>query len=192
MRLFIAVELEEKIKNAISLAIKKIKIDVLKPKWVNPENCHITLKFLGEVEEKRLPEILDVLKDEALKHKPFIISFGEIGAFPKIDYPRVIWIGIEKGRDFLLQIANFLEDSLFKIGFEKEKRGFSAHLTLARIKEPFKTNCLSPYISKRFISDEMPVKEISLIESKLTPKGSIYTTIKSFLIAESEHDKYTA
>ncbi|MEW6679900.1 MAG: 2'-5' RNA ligase family protein, partial [bacterium] len=74
MRLFIAIELEERIKEAISLAIKEIKIP-LKPKWVNPANCHITLKFLGEVEKERLSKILDVLKDEALKHKPFTISF---------------------------------------------------------------------------------------------------------------------
>ncbi|MEW6482959.1 MAG: RNA 2',3'-cyclic phosphodiesterase [bacterium] len=179
MRLFIAIELEERIKDAISLAIKEIKIP-LKPKWVNPANCHITLKFLGEVEKERLSKILDVLKDEALKHKPFTISFGSIGAFPREDYPRVIWIGIEKGFDSLSLIANSLEDSLFKIGFPKEKRPFSAHLTLARIKSPQKTNLLSPYLSKRFIIDEMSVKEIMLIESKLTPKGPIYTDLQVF------------
>ncbi|MEW6679899.1 MAG: 2'-5' RNA ligase family protein, partial [bacterium] len=86
----------------------------------------------------------------------------------------------EKGFDSLSLIANSLEDSLFKIGFPKEKRPFSAHLTLARIKSPQKTNLLSPYLSKRFIIDEMSVKEIMLIESKLTPKGPIYTELQVF------------
>ncbi len=180
MRLFIAISLEDKIKKAISSIRKKLKIDVLKPKWVDSKNCHITLKFLGEVEKERLQEILNILKDEALKCKPFSISFGEIGAFPKPDYPRVVWIGIEMGYDSLLPIVNYLENEFERIGFPKEKRPFSAHLTLARIRNPQKTSLLFPYLSKRFIPSEMEVKSIELIESKLTPGGSIYTTVESF------------
>ncbi|MEW6680866.1 MAG: RNA 2',3'-cyclic phosphodiesterase [bacterium] len=179
MRLFIAICLDEKIKRGIFEIQKSLRIDSLKPKWVDPEKAHITLKFLGEIEKEKIKQIIDALK-EIPKPKPFIVSLGNIGAFPKKDYPRVIWIGIEKGCDSLSLIANSVETSLEKIGFPKEERPFSAHLTLARIKNPQKTNLLSPYLSKRFIIDEMGVKEIMLIESKLTPNGPIYTTLQAF------------
>lgn len=180
MRLFIAIPLEDKIKTLISNICKQIRIENLNPKWVKGENCHITLKFLGEVEKERIGKIIGACKEIASKHKPFVISFGNIGAFPSQNYPRVIFLGIEKGCDTLADIANSLEGELFKIGFEKEKRPFTPHLTLTRIKYSQKTTALSFFLSKKFIPNEMDVKEIMLIESRLTPKGSIYTQISSF------------
>jgi len=177
MRLFIAISLEDKIKSALSNIQKKLKIERLHPKWVEPKNCHLTLKFLGEVEKERVYQIIKAC--EGIKQEPFTISFGNIGAFPKPDYPRVIWIGIEKGKEHLSSLANSLENSLEKIGFVKEKRQFSPHLTIARIKNPQKTSILSPYLSSILIPDEMDAKEMHLIESKLTPSGPIYTIIQS-------------
>lgn len=180
MRLFIAICLDDKIKNEISALQKEINIQSLNPKWVPSKDCHITLKFLGQVEKENLPKIIAICKDVLSKYTPFFISFGTLGAFPSLEYPRVIFIGLEDGYNTIFNIANSLEDGLFKIGFEKEKRPFSAHLTIARIKYPQKTKALSPYLSKRFIPFKMDVKEIFLIESKLLPSRPIYIPIMQF------------
>lgn len=180
MRLFIAICLPDKIKRAISDIQKRINIKDLNPKWVSAKDCHITLKFLGEVEKEKTSKIISICKDVSSKYKPFKMSFSTLGAFPKPDYLRVIWIGVKDGYDSLNKLANSFEDELERIGFEKEKRPTSPHLTIARIKYPQKTKELFPYLSKTFIPDEMDVKEISLIESKLTPSGPIYATIEGF------------
>lgn len=180
MRLFIAICLPPNIKGAISNIQKMIDLSSLNPKWIDAKNCHITLKFLGEVEKGGVLKIINICKDVASKYKPFTISFGFLGAFPKENYPRVVFIGLKDGYDNIKNIANSFEDEFFKIGFEKEKRPFSPHLTIARITYPQKTSSLSPYLSKKLIPYEMEVKEIFLIESKLMPSGPIYTPLSAF------------
>ncbi|HAW49769.1 TPA: RNA 2',3'-cyclic phosphodiesterase [bacterium] len=184
MRVFIAICLDEKIKKGLLAIQKNLKIDALSPKW--QKDCHITLKFLGEITKERLDRVLDVCHKDALACKSFVVSFGFLGAFPKPEYPRVIWLGIEKGRGYIEFLASSLDEHLSKIGFAKEERGYFPHITLARIRNIQRTSLLFPYLKEKFILDEMSVDKIKVIESKLTPTGPIYTIIKDFPLRQPD------
>lgn len=178
VRSFIAIELTKEIKdklNKIQDELEKSNADV---KWVEPENIHLTLRFLGNVEEKKLEDIKRILEKISEKHIRFSIELSGIGAFPKISSPRVIWIGIEKGEE-LFQIFSELEDELNKIGFKKEERGFSAHITIGRVRSPLNRVKLSEEIKKMNSIPRLSssVNKITLFKSTLTSKGPIYEVI---------------
>lgn len=183
MRTFIAIDLSSETKEKLThlqTELKKSNADV---KWVDPENIHLTLKFLGEISEQQAGRIKEALDKITYGLKPFEITLSGIGAFPKLDYPRVVWVGIEKGKNETEEIAKRIEDELEKLEFQKEERGFTAHLTIGRVrsaknKEQLKTAIQSlnselqtPNSKPQFIS------HIILYQSTLTPKGPIYTPL---------------
>lgn len=152
-------------------------------KLVEPENVHITLKFLGETDEALIDKIEEIMKSavEGINH--FDIKFKGSGVFPNQNYIKVIWIGIENIEQ-ISKIAKKIDEQTSMIGFEKEKRGFSAHLTIARVKSARNKDNLLQIIEKykdiEFgISN---VNSITLKKSELTPKGPIYTTLNEVKI----------
>jgi len=179
MRSFIAIELTEEIKDKLSKIQDELKKSNADVKWVDPKNIHLTLKFLGDVEEKRLEDIKRILKRISEKYKEFSIELHQIGAFPKISSPRVIWIGIEKGKLELSQFFLELEDELKNIGFKKEEREFSAHITIGRVRSGLNRIKLIEEIKKISSAPKLnsSVNKITLFKSTLTPKGPIYEVI---------------
>jgi len=183
MRTFIAIDLnEENVEKIAGLQseLKKSDADV---KWVEPENIHLTLKFLGEISEEQAGQVKNILDKIASDFRPFEVSLTEIGAFPKLDYPRVIWVGIEKGKKETEEIAKNIEDELEKLGFPKEKRPFAAHLTIGRVRTPKNKERLKTVIQtwnlEHRTSNSQIVSSVVLYQSKLTPKGPIYTPLHS-------------
>lgn len=178
MRTFIAIELDNNIREALSkiqLELKKADADV---KWVSCENIHLTLKFLGEVKEEKIPEIIQRLKEITQVANSFQIEIKDIGAFPNMQSPRVIWAGIEEGKEKLLQLARGIEDALAKLKFRREEREFSAHITIGRIKSPKNKDVLSQRMSQlQFNPFSQTIQSIILFKSTLTPKGPIYEKI---------------
>ncbi|MCS7202247.1 MAG: RNA 2',3'-cyclic phosphodiesterase [Dictyoglomus sp.] len=174
-RLFIAIDLPLEIKKELY----KIEEDLMKyiprgVKWVEMENFHFTIRFLGETEENEIPNIIKIMDEVAKESDSFYISLKEIGAFPNFKNPRVIWIGIEKGYKEMKDLFNKLETRISKLKFKKEDKDFSPHLTLGRIKEKIrwdeKWKINIPYL-------EFFVEEIALFESQLTSQGPIYITL---------------
>jgi len=102
-------------------------------KLVEPENIHITLKFLGETKENHINQIEQFLKESAQGLEPFEIQLKGSGVFPNPNYIKVIWIGIRNG-DIIGKIANKIDEKISTLGFKKENRNFSPHLTIARVK----------------------------------------------------------
>ncbi|MBP1662546.1 MAG: 2'-5' ligase [Thermoplasmatales archaeon] len=156
--------------------IKKTGADV---KLVEPENIHITLKFLGDTEETMIDAIEQCMKDSVATVKPFQITLRGTGVFPNKNYIKVIWLGIQDDGQ-IEPIAQVLEESLASLGFKKEKRGFSAHLTIGRIrtaknKEKLLTT-LEHHRDDEFTTQE--VHRIVLKKSELTQSGPIYTTLR--------------
>jgi 2'-5' RNA ligase len=155
--------------------IKQTRADI---KLVEPKNIHVTLKFLGEVEVDLIDQIEHIIKDSIKNIQPFIIKLHGIGVFPSRNYIKVIWIGIKQVQ-IIESIANDIDEQLFKIGFKKEKRGFSPHLTIGRVKtaknKESLINVIEKYSEIEFSKQE--VHSIKLIKSDLTQKGPIYTTI---------------
>jgi len=167
--------------------IKKTGADV---KLVEPQNIHITLKFLGDVKENLIDEIEQIMKDAVKKIQPFTIKAVKkiqpftiklkgTGVFPNQNYVRVVWIGIKEGQ-VIETIANTIDERLSKLGFKKEKRGFSPHLTIGRVKTAKNKQQLLKVIEK-YVDVEFSIQEINSIKLKksdLTSAGPIYTTIR--------------
>ena len=156
--------------------IKKSGAEV---KLVEPENIHITLKFLGETEEKLLESLEEIIKESIKEIPPFEIQLIGAGVFPNQNYMKVLWIGIKKGEK-IGEIVKKIDEKTSKLGFEKEKRHFSPHLTIARIKSAKNKEKLIQIIEnyQEIEFANVSVKSIKLKKSDLTPKGPIYTTLK--------------
>ena len=177
MRTFIAVDFSPEIKEALAQAEAHLKYSGADVKWVEKDNIHLTLKFLGEVDEKKLEEIKIALEAICGQTKPFDTQVHDLGAFPKIEYPRVIWAGIDKGATELKALAEKVDEALSKLGFEKETRAFAAHLTIGRVKSPKNKEKLKEKMAAYKLPDIPPhrIDSVIIFKSTLTPKGSIYT-----------------
>ena len=152
-------------------------------KLIKPENIHITLKFLGDTDEQLIDDIVEIIKSSTEEIKPFNIQLIGTGVFPNPNYMRVVWIGI-KNCELLEVIAKTIDEKTVNLGFEKEKREFSAHLTIARVRSARNKDKLMQVLEKyketRFV--EFKVESVKLIKSDLTSKGPIYTTLKEIKI----------
>lgn len=187
IRTFIAIE----IPTAIQEKLIEIQTDLAKfvgrVSWVKRGNIHITLKFLGDVQANQIESISSALKQIAQTHSSFNINFGGIGVFPNPRRPRVIWVGITSGAEEMTKLAEDIENSLQNLGFPREKRGFTPHLTLARIKRPLNLQAVSSKFNQYDNLDipSLKVDNITLIQSQLHPQGSIYTPLEEFALKVS-------
>ncbi|MCM8781893.1 MAG: RNA 2',3'-cyclic phosphodiesterase [Candidatus Omnitrophica bacterium] len=179
MRTFIAIDLNDEAKAALIRLQSQLKAADADIKWVEAENIHLTLKFLGEIANQQVDLVKEVLNNTAVQFKPYEITLAGIGAFPKLDYPKVVWVGIRKGNDDTKGIANKIDDELMKLGFEKEDRKFSAHLTLGRLRGPKNIDKLKSLLKTLNFAPQSKilVNYINLYRSTLTPQGPIYTSL---------------
>jgi 2'-5' RNA ligase len=183
MRTFIAIELPKEIKDALSRIQELLKKSGADVKWVEPKNIHLTLKFLGERDDKKVKKIEEMLEEAANNHNGFNIRVSSIGAFPKISFPRVIWVGIDKGDNETKEISKELEEKIAKIGIPKEDRPFSSHITIGRTRSTLNRTRLVEELNKLVESFgkenlEFSVTKIALYKSTLTPRGPIYEILK--------------
>ncbi len=180
MRTFIAVEIPNEVRIEIGKLITKLKGLESGVKWVEEKNIHITLKFLGEVKDNDLERLKNLVKDVVAETKIFEVSYEGLGTFPEGKTPRVIWIGIEKGKDELKKIADELEETLSKNGFRKEERDFSSHATIGRVKEKKNIGELKKAIEekKNIRFGKSTVSHITIMKSTLSPKGPTYEAIE--------------
>ncbi len=183
-RLFIAVPLSDEIRNNLKNIVKTLKPLSDGVKWVKPENFHLTLKFLGETQADKVEGIISALEDSVEGLKPFIVSVQGISAFPGLKRPRVIKCCIARGNKELINIFENIEKNLEPLEIKKEERKFIPHITLSRIKKPVGNEELMKEISKLPTIDlgEMECGRISLVRSRLTRSGPIYTTEKEFIL----------
>jgi 2'-5' RNA ligase len=156
--------------------IEKTGADV---KLVEPENIHITVKFLGDTDEKFIDAIEQSMKESVKAIKPFLVTLKGTGVFPNQNYIKVIWVGITDS-GAIETISRTIDTSLAPLGFKKEQRAFSPHLTVGRVKTARNKEKLlkiiEHYQKKEFTVQE--VKSIILKKSELTLKGPIYTTLR--------------
>ena len=177
IRAFIAIKLPDFIKNDLKDAQKTMLANGIKAKYISPENMHLTLKFMGNIDYYLLPEIRDILTRSAQYAKPIRLSLKGIGAFPNSRSPKIIWAGINGETQKLATLHTKLEQGLSNIGIPEEKREFHGHLTLARIKR----NRLSAQKFERVIQQTRQFESVKftadrliLFQSILMPEGPIY------------------
>ncbi len=145
---------------------------------VEPENIHITVKFLGDTDERDIDTIIKSIEESASEIKPFPVTLKGTGVFPNRDYMKVIWIGITDG-GIIKTIAQAIDEKLEPLGFKKENRGFAPHLTIGRVKTARNKNQLLSVIGQ-YNTVEFTLQHIESVvlkKSELTPKGPIYTTL---------------
>ncbi len=145
---------------------------------VKTEQLHLTLRFLGDMDEALLDDLEGQMNRAVEDVSPFLLTFHGVGAFPNARKPRVVWIGLE-GAEPLSVIAERLEKGAVELGFVPEKRGFRPHATVARIKNVRRSGSLASLLERW--KDEsfgsMEVDSIHLKSSKLTPQGAIHATV---------------
>ena len=147
------------------------------------ENFHLTLKFLGEVEETLLPDITDELALIAKQFSPFSLTIRGNGGFPSVQKAKVLWIGCSVPES-LHEMHRQIEENLLQFGFEKEKREFKPHLTLGRVKGRLSDEYVEYFISHPYAEEKIHVVEFSLMKSTLTPRGAIYSELSAFQLLE--------
>jgi 2'-5' RNA ligase len=147
-------------------------------KLVEPENIHITLKFLGDTDEGLVDRIESAMVDCSDGIAPFEISLENIGAFPNLNYMRVVWVGIE-GAEPLVQMASCLNSAMKELKFKSDKKGFKPHLTVARVRSPRNKDELKRTIEAHSEDDfgTIPVERLVLKKSVLSPAGPTYSDI---------------
>lgn len=151
---------------------------IISGKWVEPENMHFTYKFLGAVDENKIPEITSTL-DSYLRVYESKLEFRGLGVFPHPKSPRILWLGLYNPDRSVFDAAMGIDEKMAKIGFSPEKRKFLPHVTLVRVKKSLSTGFLDILREYKNIEAEpMDQFSINLIESKLTPEGPIYSIIK--------------
>ncbi len=180
MRLFIAVDVDDRIRQECIKLIGSLKESGADLKTVSPENLHITLKFLGDVREDHVKRISDILEEFSQSLEPFNIRFSVMGYFGGVRFPRIIWVGISEGRDTIAKMVTELNEKLSWVRNEDKKP--RPHLTLARVKTPRNSDRLIETIqSLRDVKlGELSVKEIKLKKSTLKPDGPVYSDLKTF------------
>ncbi|MCW4008216.1 MAG: RNA 2',3'-cyclic phosphodiesterase [Candidatus Bathyarchaeota archaeon] len=147
-------------------------------KLVEPKNIHITLRFLGNITPSMIEKIFEEMK--RIQFTPFNVQIKGIGAFPDLRYPRVVWAGITEGADQLKSIFSQLEPRLRGLGFAPDSKGFSPHLTIARVRSGRNKAQLARFIIENASYDfgSVAANCLRLKKSDLTPKGPIYSTLK--------------
>jgi len=177
MRLFIAIELPEAVKQALA----GLRTAVPGARWVPTDQIHLTLAFLGEVDEAALERLSGELARILLPG--FQLGFGAVGCFPDRRRPRVLWVGLEPDPR-LKHLAAYVREAVLACGIPQEERPFSPHITLARLKLSASREADS-FLDQRQKEKlpPFPVQEFTLFQSRLTPQGAVHIPLRSFALA---------
>uniref|UniRef100_A0A7C1F392 RNA 2',3'-cyclic phosphodiesterase n=1 Tax=Ammonifex degensii TaxID=42838 RepID=A0A7C1F392_9THEO len=178
MRLFWAVTLPKDVRDRLAIvqsSFRKLPLDV---KWVEVENFHLTLRFLGDTDRAMVDSLLAVAKERLGELLPFTLILRGVGVFPSLRQPRVLWVGVERALP-LFNLHHLLEEALRQLGFPPEAKRFSPHITLGRFRTGANTGLLEEAIKELGTAEvaQVNVIGIALIASELTPKGPVYTPV---------------
>lgn len=182
MRLFIALEISGAARERIAEFARSLHRLVRSGSWTPPDHYHLTLKFLGHVEEGRVAAVRAALAAVAERHTPFELDWIGAGGFPSLSAPRVLWVGAQERSGTLHRLQADAEAEMIPLGFALEERAFAAHLTLGRIKHPAPNPKLEAALeaAKSQCFGFTRVEEIHLLQSQLHPQGAIYTVVDSW------------
>ncbi len=191
IRAFIAIGIPGELKGKIGKISSSLSIQIPGVRWIPPENLHLTLKFLGDVEQAIIPDIQTILDLLAARHLPITARFGGLDAFPNRRRPRIIWLGVTEGSDHLIALVKDLSRGLTKLGFDPDRKRFTPHLTLGRVKRGRMTMELGEVLGKdaektnKLLDSfgSLNINMLLLIKSALTSQGAIHQLL-------SQHGSY--
>jgi 2'-5' RNA ligase len=191
IRAFIAIDLAPDIRRKLERVSAELKerLRNVPVRWVSTHGIHLTLKFLGDVSVANLEVLKEILQAEAAGHAPFEIRVGELGAFPTIRKPRVVWVSVQ-GPQGLSTLQHNIENETARLGYAREERAFSPHLTLARVSRSATANDvrqIADVLAQTSIGllGTMRVDSLHLFRSDLQPSGAVYTCLFTALLNSS-------
>jgi RNA 2',3'-cyclic 3'-phosphodiesterase len=190
VRTFAAISLDEGLKRELLQLQRRLKADTAERqldrlvRWVAPDNIHLTLKFLGEVQADRIPALIGALETASQGLPPMTLTVRGLGCFPNSRRPSVIWAGLEGDVPALLEFERRVQEAFSGLGFPREPRAFSPHLTLGRINRearPPERAAIGQLIERLDVQGLgfIAAKEVQLFKSDLKPRGPIYSTLAS-------------
>ncbi len=180
IRAFIAVELPEEARRRLSQAIDLVGGQGLSGvRWVRPEGMHLTLKFLGEIAPSMVERVTEALQEACQGAGPFQLALSHVGAFPDLRMPRVLWVSLSGELGHLGELQGRIESAMQRLGFPAERRRFSPHITLGRVRDgvsPGQRRRIGEAFGEMSVEGTSPwhVDGVSLVRSTLTPEGAIY------------------
>ena len=189
VRAFIAIELDPAILETLGSLQARVRQDV-PPKlvrWTRPAGMHLTLKFLDEVPASQIEAIAEAMQGACAAHVPFSFALGGMGCFPNVRRPRVVWVGIDEPSGALSRLQGDVDRAMRPLGFALEKRRFSPHLTLGRVKgrDRGALEALGEYVSRAKVKvGGMEVTAVHLMRSDLLPGGAVYSELAVAQLAE--------
>ena len=182
MRTFVAIELDEHCRRDLATAIEQMEHAVEGVKWVDPESAHLTIKFIGQLDENDVPAAVAVLQEAASQARPFTIRVRGISAFPSESNPRVIHAPVEEPEGILATLAQHIDERLNEeLEIKRENRDFKPHVTLGRVRKGESCPSVDELAREAGESNfgECQVEEVVLMKSDLTPRGAVYTALET-------------
>ena len=179
MRAFLAITLPADVSAALEDLQRQLAQSRADVKWVERDNLHVTLKFLDEITGEQRQLIEPLLSRVAAQTMPFTLSLSDVGAFPSMRAPRVIWVGIKEGKDIVVRLAQAIEREGEAMSLRREERPFASHVTLGRVRSPMHRDALAERLQQ--VSWQSPdpwrVEAVTLYQSVLGPSGPRYTAL---------------
>jgi 2'-5' RNA ligase len=192
IRTFVAVELDSGLTQALAGVQEKLKGELhrLRPhvrlQWVRPDSVHLTLKFLGAIEQSQVGIIVQALESVTREHVAFSVDVKGFGVFPDLRSPRVLWMGLSGSIDRLIRLAGSIDAALIPFGFQAERKPYSPHLTMARVKE--QSHAIGEALAESGVMREcaclgiLSIQSVALMQSVPSPSGSIYSCLGRVLL----------
>jgi 2'-5' RNA ligase len=174
MRIFLAVFPPAGVQDAAAEVIDRLRQPTDAVSWVKRENLHFTLRFLGELGESGAGRAAEAAVGAAAEHRVFEAALGACGAFPSVKRARVLWLGLAQGAEPLVALARSVEQALVRRGFDRADRSFTAHLTIGRVRDraqDWSERLVGPAPGP---ATRFPVDRVVVVESTLSPRGSLY------------------
>ena len=184
IRTFIALELPPSLISLLAKVQENLQSMGLRAKWVRPENIHLTLKFLGNINPADIDNIGGAMMDAVDDFAAINLVAGGVGVFPGIKRPRVIWVGLGGQIQLLFTMQHVLEDNLAALGFKKEKRPFKGHLTLGRFKQSVNPNTIRRVLQEfgNLAIEEFTARRVIFYKSDLKPTGAVYSQLQQVVL----------
>ncbi|MBN2072014.1 MAG: RNA 2',3'-cyclic phosphodiesterase [Candidatus Krumholzibacteriota bacterium] len=188
IRVFYAVRISNDVKEMVTAAIERSSLSGVPWRWIDPASYHLTIRFIGETDERMIAALGRAGRAAAADCSPFTVRFGSLGGFPDLARPRVLFFNVEEGGQELSGLASNVEREIEYLGFERDKRPFRSHLTLARVKRPIDERIrrgLSS-VEKLPADAEQIVSRLLLMRSHLAKTGAIYEVLDEFPMGPSK------
>jgi 2'-5' RNA ligase len=186
LRTFIAVPLDKSIRDRLVTLQDKLAGSGAEVKWVEAENLHVTLLFLGEVDERELVPVCRAVTGGCQRLATFGLTAEHVGCFPNPRRPRTLWVGVGQGRQEVCELHDLLEPPLLELGcYRREDRPYTPHVTLGRVKSTRPQNELELMLGRlgKWQGGQMQAREVLVLSSELTPRGPIYSVLSRAKLA---------